>query len=298
MGHPHGSERIEQNGSESIVNTKILFFTMFSLSMLPRLALGSDGGGVLVPANVPHEAWDALLKKYVNDRGLVAYADWKKNQADVQALDDYLKQFAEKPQTPAGRNDAAASLINLYNATTIKWILSNYPTESIQALTDSFSAKRHEIGGANVSLDDIENNTLRPFLGYRAHAVLVCAARTCPPLQRFAYTGAQLDQQIDTAYGAWLARDDLNQFLPDKKKVEISSIFNWFKNDFDQTGGAKQVLVKYAPQQYHDFLAGGDYEISYLPYNWGLNDQGDHGKDYGRNQMIWDWVLNVLHLRK
>jgi hypothetical protein len=272
MGHPHGSERIEQNGSESIVNTKILFFTMFSLSMLPRLGLGSDGGGVLVPANVPHEAWDALLKKYVNDRGLVAYADWKKNQADLQALDDYLKQFAEKPQTPASGNDAAASLINLYNATTIKWILSNYPTESIQALKDSFSAKRHEIGGANVSLDDIENNTLRPFLGYRAHAVLVCAARSCPPLQRFAYTGAQLDQQIDTAYGAWLARDDLNQFLPDKKKVEISSIFNWFKNDFDQTGGAKQVLVKYAPQQYHDFLAGGDYEISYLPYNWGLND--------------------------
>ena len=271
---------------------------MFSLSMLPRLGLGSDGGGVLVPANVPHEAWDALLKKYVNDRGLVAYADWKKNQADLQALDDYLKQFAEKPQTPAGRNDAAASLINLYNATTIKWILSNYPTESIQALKDSFSAKRHEIGGANVSLDDIENNTLRPFLGYRAHAVLVCAARTCPPLQRFAYTGAQLDQQIDTAYGAWLARDDLNQFLPDKKKVEISSIFNWFKNDFDQTGGAKQVLVKYAPQQYHDFLAGGDYEISYLPYNWGLNDQGDHGKDYGRNQMIWDWILNFLQLRK
>ena len=271
---------------------------MFSLSMLPRLGLGSDGGGVLVPANVPHEAWDGLLKKYVNDRGLVAYADWKKNQADLQALDDYLKQFADKPQTPASGNDAAASLINLYNATTIRWILTNYPTESIQALKDSFSAKRHEIGGANVSLDDIENNTLRPFLGYRAHAVLVCAARTCPPLQRFAYTGAQLDQQIDTAYGAWLARDDLNQFLPDKKKVEISSIFNWFKNDFDQTGGAKQVLVKYAPQQYHDFLAGGDYEISYLPYNWGLNDQGDHGKDYGRNQMIWDWVLNFLHLRK
>ena len=271
---------------------------IFSLAILMAPALASDGEGVPVPASLSHEAWDALLKKYVNDRGLVSYADWKKNQTDLAALDSYLKQFAEKPQTAATRNDAAASLINLYNATTISWILTNYPTESIMALADSFRAQRHDIGGGKVSLDDIENNTLRPLLGYRAHAVLVCAARSCPPLQRFAYTAAQLDQQIDTAYRAWLARDDLNQFIPDKKKVEVSSIFSWYKDDFDKTGGVKQVLVKYAPQQYRDFLVGGDYEVGYLPYNWGLNDQGGRGKDYGRNQMIWDWILNFLQLQK
>lgn len=278
------------------MNPKLLA-AISSLVVLIAPTLRSDGEAVVVPANVSHEAWDALVKKYVNDRGLVAYADWKKNQPDLQAMDGYLKQFAEKPLTVASGNDAAASLINLYNATTIRWILTNYPTESIQALKDSFTARRHEIGGAKVSLDDIENNTLRPLLGYRTHAILVCAARSCPPLQRFAYTAAQLDQQIDTAYRAWLARNDLNQFLPDKK-VEISSIFNWYKDDFDKAGGLKQVLIQYAPQQYHDFLAGGDYEISYLTYNWGLNDQGDHGRDYGRNQMVWDWILNFIQFRK
>jgi hypothetical protein len=271
---------------------------MFSLSMLARLALGSEGEGVMVPANVSHEAWDVLLKKYVNDHGLVAYADWKKNQTDLEALDSYLKQFADKPQTPATGNDAAASLINLYNATTIRWILANYPTESIKGLQDSFVAKRHDVGGRKASLDDIENNALRPLLGYRAHAVLVCAARSCPPLQLFAYTASQLDQQIDTAYQAWLAREDLNRFLPDQKKAEISSIFNWFKDDFDKAGGVEKVLLTYAPQQYHDFLAGDNYQISYLPYNWGLNDQGDHGKDYGRNQLIWDSILNFFKFWK
>jgi hypothetical protein len=93
-----------------------------------------------MPPNVSHQAWDALLKKYVTDRGLVGYADWKKNQTDLAALDSYLKQFAEKPQTPGGGNDAAASLINLYNATTIRWILANYPLESIMGLKDSFGA--------------------------------------------------------------------------------------------------------------------------------------------------------------
>ena len=152
-----------------------------------------------MPANVSQEAWDVLLKKYVDDRGLVAYADWKKNQTDLEALDSYLKKFADKPQTPATGDDAAASLINLYNATTIRWILANYPTESIKGLKDSFVEKRHDVGGSKASLDDIENTGLRPLLGYRAHAVLVCAARSCPPLQRFAYTPSQLDEQIDTA---------------------------------------------------------------------------------------------------
>jgi hypothetical protein len=266
--------------------------------MLAMPTLGSDGEGVSVPANVSHETLDTLLKKYVNDRGLVAYADWKKSQTDLDALDSYLKQFAEKPQIPASGNDAAASLINLYNATTIHWILANYPTESIKGLKDSFVAKRHEVGGSKVSLDDIENIALRPLLGHRTHAVLVCAARSCPPLQRFAYAPLQLDEQIDIAYRAWLSRSDLNRFMPDAKKVEISNIFNWYRNDFDKAGGVAKTLAQYAPQQYHDFLASDNFETSFLPYDWGLNDQTNHGKEYSWIQNLWDSVLNFVQFWK
>jgi uncharacterized protein DUF547 len=297
VGNTHRSSGIEQNGGESTVKPK-LFFTILSFARLAIPALGSDGEEVSVPANVSDEAWDALLKKYVNDRGLVAYADWKKNQTDLEALDGYLKQFAEKPQAPAGGNDAAASLINLYNATTIRWILTNYPTESIKGLKDSFAAKRHRVGGSKLSLDDAENNALRPLLGYRTHAVLVCAARSCPPLQRFAYAPLQLDEQVDTAYRAWLSRSDLNRFMPDAKKVEISNIFNWYKNDFDKAGGVTKILAQYAPPQYHDFLASGNFETSYLPYNWELNDQSNQGKEYGWVQGLWDSILNFVQFWK
>jgi hypothetical protein len=275
-----------------------LVFALFSRSILARLTFASEEEGVTLPANVSHQTWDALLKKYVNDRGLVAYDDWKKNPTDLTALDDYLKQFAENPQTPASGNDAAASLINLYNATTIRWILANYPTESIKGLKDSFEAKRHDIGGRKASLDDVENGALRPLLGYRTHAVLVCAARSCPPLQRFAYTPSQLDEQIDTAYRDWLSRSDLNRFMPDARKIEISSIFNWYKDDFDKAGGVAKVLARYAPQQYHDFLASDNFETSDLPYNWGLNDQSNHGKEYSWIQNLWDSVLNFVQFWK
>ena len=174
-------------------------------ALLPVSAIAKEKPvPVTFPAGARHDAWDALLKKYVNERGLVAYEKWKASDADRKALTDYLGQFAAAPAKPAAGNDLAASAINAYNAFAIHWILENYPTESIQALPDSFSRKAHAIGGAKVALDDIEHGTMRPLLGYRAHAPLVCCARSCPPLQRTACTAAGLDAQID---GAELARD-------------------------------------------------------------------------------------------
>jgi Protein of unknown function, DUF547 len=158
-------------------------------------------------------------------------------------------------------------------------------------LNDSFTAKRNEIGGRNVSLDDIEHEMLRPLIGYRAHPVLVCAVRSCPPLQCFAYTGDEFEEQDDQAFRAWLAREDLNKFSPNQQKVEISSIFKWFKQDFAKAGGIPQVLGCYAPPSVREFAASGKYEIKYLPYNWGLNDQGPHGRNYTGMQLLLDNIL-------
>ena len=153
---------------------------------LTRLAAAFEGDAVSVPAHVSHEAWDGLVKKYVNERGLVAYAAWKENKADLAILDAYLGQFTVRPATTATGQDEAASLINLYNATAIRWILTNYPTDSIMSLSDSFGAKRHEIGGRKASLNDIEHGSVRPLRGYRAHAERVFAARRWPQLPLFA----------------------------------------------------------------------------------------------------------------
>jgi hypothetical protein len=273
---------------------KPTFLIITTLITLLSSLFAFEGEPVTVPPGVNHDAWDDLLAKYVNDSGLVAYAEWKANQADLKRLDQYLAQFAETPATPATGDDKTGSLINLYNALTVRTILENYPTDSIQSLAKPFDAKRLKVGGKDVSLNDIEHGALRPLIGYRAHAVLVCAARSCPPLQRFAYRKDKLNAQIDTAYLAWLGRDDLNRFLPNEKKVEISSIFNWFKKDFDKAGGTKKVLAKHAPENARDLLASDDYEVIYLPYNWGLNDQGAQGKGYSRGRMLWDRFVDFI----
>ncbi|MEO6873166.1 MAG: DUF547 domain-containing protein [Chthoniobacterales bacterium] len=154
----------------------------------------------------------------------MAYGKWKINEADRKALSNYLAQYAGSGSKAEG-NEKAASLINAYNAFTIQWILQNYPTESIWQLDKSFEGKRHKVGGKDVSLNDIEKGTLIPLSGYKDHTVLVCAARSCPPLGRDAYSADRLYSQVAASYKRWLARPDWNEFKPKENAVDISSIF-------------------------------------------------------------------------
>jgi Protein of unknown function, DUF547 len=264
---------------------------VFGLIVTIVAARAQTGENVEVRTGITHEEYERLLKKYVNEQGLVNYSGWKQNAVDLSALDQYLKQFAGKVDKPARGNERAATLVNGYNAFVLRWILSSYPTESIWQLKDSFTGKRNEIGGRKVALNDIEHGTLRPLIGYRAHAVLVCAARSCPPLQRFAYATDKFEEQNDRAYRTWLAREDLNKFSPNEKKVEISSIFKWFKQDFEKAGGVPKILGRYAPQSAREFAASGKYDTKYLPYNWGLNDQGPHGRNYSRTNLLFDNIF-------
>lgn len=215
---------------------------------------------VEVPPGLDPAPLDALLAKYVDERGLVKYRDWKASPADSAALRDWL---AKLTGTGATGDDRTATLINAYNALTIQWILDNYPVKSIKRTENPWSAKRHRVGDRWVSLDEIEHDTLRPQAGYRVHAVLVCAARSCPPLRNRAFTAADLSAQLDDRFRVWLAREDLNSFDAGKGRAELSKIFSWYARDFTDLPA---ILRTYAP-------AAGEYQISYKAYNWSLNEQ-------------------------
>lgn len=238
------------------------------------------GEPIKVPAPIHHGEWERLLRTYVNNWGLINYKAWKNDAADMRALDQYLAQYAPESSDLLSGKPRLAALINAYNAFTIDWILENYPTQSIRLLDDSWKEKRHIIGDRYVSLNQIEYDNLIPSLGWRVHAVIVCAARSCPPLQTFAYDGDALDGQISSAYSTWLGRRDLNLFVPSTGTVEVSRIFEWFEEDFEAAGGTKAILLMYAPERYREFLDKVKIRIRFKTYHWGLNDQGDLGVDY------------------
>jgi uncharacterized protein DUF547 len=236
--------------------------------------------------------WDLTLKEFVNDQHRVDYSRLEKDGRG--RLDDYIRNLGQPGAQRLSANETKALLINAYNAFTMQWVVQNYPISSIWRTDAPFTKARHLLGGKMVSLDEIESE-LRAMGDPRIHAALVCAARSCPPLRREAYVADRLDEQLDDNVRKWLADSSLNRFRPSQGRAEISPICKWYRKDFDAyPGGLKGFFRNYAPQQDVADIDHEDFEISFLNYDWSLNDQSEGGKNYSRLQFGIDWIRNWL----
>ena len=54
-------------------------------------------------------------------------------------------------------------------------------------------------------------------------------------------------------------------------RLYLSSIFKWFAEDFEAKGGVRPYLARFAPAQAASVLNNEKFRISYLDYNWDLN---------------------------
>lgn len=233
-------------------------------------------------AEVDHAPFTVLLQKYVDDKGLVAYAKWKASAADMQALDEYLARVGCVELTkPAPKAAQIAYWVNVYNALTLKGILREYPIKSIRDRTS-------RLGGYNIwkdlllwvdnktySLDDIEHQILRKMGEPRVHAALVCGAKGCPPLSRQAYTGAELDGQLTANGQRFFARPESFQADPGGRVLYLSPLLKWYGKDFGQTTAEQlRVLRPLLPSSGGAGLADNPgVTVRFLDYDWGLNDQ-------------------------
>jgi Protein of unknown function, DUF547 len=238
---------------------------------------GAEERVTTFPPPIDAQVWTELLQKYVDGRGLVAYGPWKSDVEDRRKLAQFLLSYARGGGAPS-TEEKIALLANAYNAFIIETILDHYPVDSIRSIVGAFTARTHQIGGRKYSLDQIEHTAVA-LGGYRVHASMVCASRSCPPLRRRAWSSATLDRDLDTQMSVWMARPDLYQFEPSRNLVRLPMYFVWYRSDFEKDGVAR-VLARYAPEADRDWLGRGAFRIEYLSYNWGLNDQGKQGRGY------------------
>ncbi len=233
--------------------------------------------------------WDSLVKRYVNEEARVDYGRWKRE--GLAELDAFLSQVAAP--WPAGMEASArkAALITTYNALTVRWVLTHYPVQSIMKTPNPFRAARQTVDGRRLSLDDVESQ-LRKMGDPRVHSVLVCAARSCPPLRREAYTAEQLEAQLDDNTRVWLANAKLNEFTPERNAASVSSIFKWYKGDFGSEQQLRAFLARYSPEGRGEFLLQPKAKLTFKDYDWGLNDASSVGKGYTQLRLYWDVVMH------
>jgi hypothetical protein len=225
-------------------------------------------------ADYNHAPLHELLKTHVRGGG-IDYDGLSKEEAK---LDAYLAPAESFSVEALSRDEAMAFWINMYNAWTLKLILTKYPDlDSIKDLGSVFSSpwkKRFvKIGGKTLTLGEIEHEILREeFKDPRIHFAINCASKSCPPLLPEAYRAATLEAQLDGA-----TRDFINNranTIIDSKRLTVSRIFKWYKDDFnnDIPGYVKQYAAPELKQKLKNL--GNAPDVSFMDYDWSLNLPG------------------------
>jgi len=216
--------------------------------------------------NVDHSAWDALLKKHVNQQGFV---DYKGFQNDREKLNQYLQMLSsQNPNDDWSVQELLAFYINLYNAYTIDLILSNYPVKSIKDIDGAFTKGFIPLDGRNLSLGGVENGILRKMNEPRIHFAINCASISCPPLLREAYTASKINEQLDRATTQFI-NGNYNAISANDPKV--SMIFKWYEEDYTVNG--KKDVIGFINKFAQGTKINPSAKLEYKDYDWGLNDQ-------------------------
>jgi hypothetical protein len=143
--------------------------------------------------------------------------------------------------------------------------VDNYPTKSILNFDGgkTWDVRRIKIGDKKYSLNNLENDILRPqFKDPRIHFAINCAAKSCPPIWNHAYTAENLEATLEARTTAFVNDKTYNTLS--SNKAQISKIFDWYGVDF---GDLKKFLNRYSSVKLKSTAA-----VVFNEYNWDLNE--------------------------
>jgi hypothetical protein len=231
---------------------------------------------------IDHAAWDALLRKYVDQDGMVNYQALQASAGDMQALDGYLTTLSAGTTRVRASGDAELAFwINAYNAVTVRGILREYPTTSIRNHTAKFFGYniwkdlQLYVGGQPYSLEQIEHEILRKKGEPRIHFAIVCASIGCPRLLNEAYVADRVQQQLDTNARDFFSRPQNFRYDQSGRRFYLSSIMSWFGEDFgsDQAAQLRKIASWLPDEASRQAASQNAVSVSFLDYDWNLNKQ-------------------------
>jgi len=210
-----------------------------------------------------YSLYDAYVKQYSCTDGF-RY----KKAGDDERRSQIASQFeavSQKEFKSFSDDQKLAFLINAYNFYTIELILEKYPVESIKdTYLRPWDRRFVELLGKKRSLNYIEHTMIREnFDEPRIHFAVNCASVGCPPLRDGAFKPDSLGTQLQQMTESFLTDTTRNKITAEK--AEISKIFQWYGQDFKNHGGVDGYIAR-------TLSLPGKPDISYLEYDWSLND--------------------------
>jgi hypothetical protein len=185
-----------------------------------------------------HQRWNALLQRHV-----VLLDGGKASRLDYAAL----------------AQERAALLAYLEGLSRVSEAFGRF-------FANPFRDPFFSLLGERMSLDTIEHEILRKkYSDPRIHYAVNCASIGCPMLREEAYVAVHLERQLEEQAARFLSDRTRNRLRDGR--LEVSKIFDWFKEDFEPRD-------KYF-QRYAGILGvppGASPPLVFLDYDWSLND--------------------------
>jgi hypothetical protein len=252
-----------------------LFFVVLSLLATTLFA----------QAEPDYSEWTRILKAYYDPAKGMDYAALKAK--DMQTVAKLRADLGKVDAATLNPKQRLAYWMNAYNINTVDLILNNYPLKGIRDLSTDpitrvnvFKKDRVPTPKGMLSLMKVEDDHIREaYKDARIHFAINCAARSCPPMRQEAFTGAQVDAQLDDQVRKFMA-GNTTRVVKDGNgatvtTTKIMSGFPWFGKDFENWAGGRAAFVrKYLPANKAALLPADNKKIDfeYDDYNWALND--------------------------
>ncbi|MEM8547885.1 MAG: DUF547 domain-containing protein [Pseudomonadota bacterium] len=221
-------------------------------------------------ANAVFAPFDPLLRAHVV-AGQVDYPAF----AAADDFKDLVQTLASAvPDADATQAERLAFYINAYNVMSIQGILDGYSPSSIWGRLRFFKRRKYDLFGTSMSLFDLEHDRIISEGEPRIHFAIVCASQSCPPLQSTIYTVAGLDAELDAAATGFINDPANNRFDAGQRKAELSSIFKWYRDEFEAAGGGSLggYLAQYVTDEaVANSLRSDDWSFKFQDYDWSLN---------------------------
>ncbi len=207
------------------------------------------------------------IDKFLSENVKAGKVNYKSINADTKDLNE-LVSFVATKQKFNSPSEEKAFYLNAYNILVIKGIINNYPTKGPMEIAGFFDKKQYAINGANLTLNNIENDIVRKkFNDARIHFALVCGAKSCPPIQSYAFKPEKLDAQLDLVTKQSIQNSSFTKIDSKNNKASVSMLFSWYKDDFVKAKGSVLGFIN----SYLKTALPAKTTIENYTYDWALN---------------------------
>ncbi len=213
-----------------------------------------------------YNEYNAFLTSHVASSGKVNYSKIKQNLSQLENILSFIE--INQPEENWTGNQKLSYWINSYNAYTLYFVAKEFPVNSILDINAKpWDVKFIPFQNGLISLNDIEHKIIRAnFNEPRIHFALNCASQSCPQLLNKAYKAGALNNQLENQTQNFLNDSSKNK-LDKSTNIEISSLFDWYKDDFSKEN---QNVISFL-QKYNSNITS-DAKIRFMEYSWELND--------------------------